>query len=85
MLVVLAGLFVILGTGAAYFLVRGLREGRIALRLTFPYPKLPLPDGREPGYAYRNHDPATFWVEIGVQALAVVACIVTFCILISAL
>ena len=81
----LAGLFVILGAGAAYFLGRGMREGRIARRLYFPFQKnLSLPDGREPGYAYRSHSPSLFWTEIAMQVLAVVVCIFMIFILVFA-
>ncbi len=79
-----AGAFVILGAGAAYFAVRGLREGRIGRRFNFPYSKLPLSDGREPGYAYRSHSPGLFWTEIGMQILAVAASIVVIFVLLTA-
>ena len=69
-----SALFALLGVGAAYFLVKGLREGRFARRLTYPIPKAWA--GRERGYAYRDDDPITFWVEAAMQILAVLVSIV---------
>ena len=83
-LAVLAVLFVVCGVIAAYYLVRGLREGRLARRFNFPYPTTPYPDGRERGYAYRDLHPSLFWTEAGMQVLAVAACIVALVVLATA-
>ena len=80
----LTGLFAILGGVSAYYLVRGIRDGRIGLRSWFPYRTLPLPDGREPGYAYRNHSPSLFWSEIAMQVLAVAVSVIAISILVFA-
>jgi len=84
---VVAGLAVLLsacGVISAYYLVLGLREGRIARRFNFPYPQAPYPDGRERGYAYRDLHPSLFWTEAGMQIVAVAACIVTLVVLATA-
>jgi len=75
--------FVLLGAISAYYLVRGLIDGRIGRKFNFPYRTVPLSDGREPGYAYRSHSPDLFWNEIGMQVLAVAASIVAIFILLS--
>ncbi len=81
---VLAVVFVACGAVSAYYLARGFREGRIARRLTFPFPKGPYPDGRERGYAYRDLHTSLFWTEAGMQILAVGVCIVALFVLITA-
>jgi hypothetical protein len=83
-LAVLALLFLVCGVIAAYYLVRGFREGRLARRFNFPYPKTPYPDGRERGYAYRDLHPSLFWTEAGMQILAVAVCVVALFVLITA-
>jgi hypothetical protein len=80
----LAALFTILGAIAAYYLVRGLRDGRIGMRLRFPYRTEPLSDGREPGYAYRSHSPSLFWTEIGMQVMAVAVSVLMIFVLLMA-
>ncbi|MEI9993831.1 MAG: hypothetical protein WDM91_04495 [Rhizomicrobium sp.] len=83
-LVAFAALFMVLGLGAAYFLVRGLRDGRIVRRLYYPYPKQQFRDSRDVNYAYRSHMPGLFWTEIGMQVLAVAVSIVVVFILMTA-
>ena len=83
-LVVLLCVFVLTGAISAYYLVLGLREGRMGLKFNFPYRTEPYPDGREPGYAYRSHSPGLFWNEIGMQVLAVAVSIVMIFVLLCA-
>jgi len=78
----LAG-FVILGAVAAFFLAKGLREGRFAMRNTFGLRGLPLRDGRDPCFIYRDDKPAGFWLEAGMQIVAVAACMVVIAVLLS--
>jgi hypothetical protein len=80
----LAAAFAVLGMIAAYYLVRGIRDGRIGLRIYHRNATTPLSDGRERGYAYRSHNPSLFWTEIGMQVLAVAASIVMIFILMMA-
>lgn len=82
-LIGLLAIFVLFGAISAYYLVRGLVDGRIGRKFNFPYRTMPLSDGREPGYAYRSHSPGLFWNEIGMQVLAVAASIVAIFILLS--
>ncbi len=42
--------FVLTGVISVYYLVLGLREGRIGRKFNFPYRTQPLSDGRDPGY-----------------------------------
>jgi hypothetical protein len=78
------GVFAVTGAISAYYLVRGLKEGRMGLKFNFPYRTQPYPDGREPGYAYRSHSPGLFWNEIGMQVLAVAVSIAMITLLLSA-
>jgi hypothetical protein len=75
---------IVCGVISAYYLMRGFREGRIARRLTFPYPAAPLPDGREGGYAYRDVHTSLFWTEAGMLILAVACCTVVLFVLVMA-
>lgn len=70
----LACLFAVFGAILAYYLVRGLREGRMPMRRFYPVPK-PMLNGRETGYAYRDRHPGTFWFETAFNVLAVLVCI----------
>jgi hypothetical protein len=83
-LIALLCVFVLTGAISAYYLVLGLREGRIGRKFNFPYRTAPLSDGRDPGYAYRSHSPGLFWNEIGMQVLAVAVSIVMIFILLTA-
>ena len=76
--------FVLLGAISAYYLMRGLIDGRIGRKFNFAYRTVPLSDGREPGYAYRSHSPGLFWTEMGMQILAVAASIVVIFVLVTA-
>ena len=73
-LILLAGVFAVFGAILAYYLVRGLREGRMPMRRFYPLPK-PVLNGRETGYAYRDRHAGTFWFETGFNVLAVLICI----------
>ncbi|HXM00104.1 MAG TPA: hypothetical protein VN932_09245, partial [Rhizomicrobium sp.] len=77
----LAAVFIVIGTIAAYFLVKGLREGRFRMRFYYPYPAAPIRNGRDPSYIYRDRQALTYWVEAYVQLSAVIGCIVMIFIL----
>lgn len=74
--------FAAFGAISAYFLVKGLREGRFAMRLTFGLRELPMRDGRDPCFIYRDNKPFDFWMEAGMQTVAVAACIVGIAVLV---
>lgn len=74
--------FTAFGVISAYFLVTGLREGRFAMRVTFGLREMPVRDGRDPCFIYRDNKPVGFWLEAGMQIVAIAACFAAIGILI---
>ena len=82
-IVVLACVFAVLGAILSYYFMRGFREGRMRLRLAYPFPRR-IPDGREPGYVYRDRHPGRVWVEAGFHVFAILISIGMFLLLMTA-